>query len=152
MCCHRDSNSGSPACNTGMLTTKPQQLTLHNISPSSQELNTAPPTGLITCLLLTLSIHPQISYQSHCALTNHYHTDNKADIGCKSLLLLVFEPWLSRLQDTHANHYTLADYTTQHVNGWSCTITLPVNGMTPCYSDLLTAHFNHYPIAQEFTF
>ena len=39
--CHQDSNYGSPTCKTGILTTTPQQLTLHNISPSSQELSMA---------------------------------------------------------------------------------------------------------------
>ena len=28
-CCHRDSNRGSLACKTGLLTTTPRQLTLH---------------------------------------------------------------------------------------------------------------------------
>ena len=30
VCCHRDSNCGSPICKTGMLTATPRQLTLHN--------------------------------------------------------------------------------------------------------------------------
>ena len=46
---------------------------------------------------------------------NHYHTEtnNRAEIACKTVLSLGFEPRVSRLQDTHANHYTRAAYTIQ---------------------------------------
>ena len=63
MCCHRDSNRRSPACKTGPLTTTPWQPTLHRISPSCQELDTASLTVLIACLSLIFSIYLQVSCQ-----------------------------------------------------------------------------------------
>ena len=47
----------------------------------------APPTGPTVCLSLTLSIHLQVSCQSHCALTNSpTYTNNGAEKVCKGLL------------------------------------------------------------------
>ena len=96
-----------------LLTITPWQPTLHHISPSSQEVSMAPPSGRTACLSLPLSIHlPASRFPSASTClplaspTAHSSThSNTTKIACKNVLQLGFEPWVSRYYITHHREF-----------------------------------------------
>ena len=79
---------------TSMLTATPWQLTLHHMSPSSQELYMVSLTDLTACLPLTSSIYLHVFFQPIAPSPAHRQI-NRVEIACKSLLPMGFEPRIS---------------------------------------------------------
>ena len=67
-----------------------------------------------------------------------------------------FEPWVSRLQDRHANHYTTAAYTTQHLTLSQELNMVPPTGLTTCLLLTLSTYLQvscqaHYALTKSYT-